>query len=104
VSSEVAGAVTRVLLPFTEGIGRRTVRLVLRVEHRPGEAEAGGRVESARVERPPPEPELSWYRAMHEATLLRWREGVHEGGAWLAQRGCVEMMSRSCLLLPRMPF
>ncbi|PTL75217.1 hypothetical protein DAT35_56150 [Vitiosangium sp. GDMCC 1.1324] len=28
---------------------------------------------------------------MHEATLLRWREGVVEGSAWLAQRGVEEL-------------
>jgi len=67
---------------------------VLRVEHRAGEAEARGRVELARVERPPSAlaltPEQSWYHAMHEATLLRWREGVYEGSAWLAEKGVEE--------------
>jgi hypothetical protein len=92
LSSEVTGSVTRVLLPFTEGLGSRTVRLVLRAEHRPGEVEARGRVESAWVEHPESSvPEPSWYRAMHEATLLRWREGVREGAAWLAQRGAEEL-------------
>jgi hypothetical protein len=28
---------------------------------------------------------------MQEATLLRWREGVVEGTAWLAQRGVEEL-------------
>ncbi|PTL78165.1 hypothetical protein, partial [Vitiosangium sp. GDMCC 1.1324] len=31
------------------------------------------------------------YLSMHEATLLRWREGVVEGSAWLAQRGVEEL-------------
>jgi hypothetical protein len=90
LSSEVAGHVVQVLLPFTEGLGPRTVHVVLRAEHRPSKAEARSRVESARVERPPPAPELSWYRAMHESILLRWREDVHEGSAWLAQKGVEE--------------
>jgi hypothetical protein len=90
LSDEVAGHVVQVLLPFTEGLGPRTVHVVLRAEHRPGEAEARGRVESARVERPPPAPELGWYRAMHESILLRWREDVHEGSAWLARKGVEE--------------
>ena len=90
LSGEVAGHVVQVLLPFTEGLGPRTVHVLLRAGHRPGEAEARGRVESARVERPPPAPELGWYRAMHESILLRWREGVHEGSAWLAQKGVEE--------------
>jgi hypothetical protein len=94
LSSEVAGQAVQVVLPFTEGLGPRTVRLVLRVEHRAGEAEARGRVELARVERPPSglalTPEQNWYHAMHEATLLRWREGVYEGSAWLAEKGVEE--------------
>ncbi|HZH78740.1 MAG TPA: hypothetical protein VEY88_22110 [Archangium sp.] len=94
VSPEVTGQAVQVLLPFTEGLGPRSVRLVLRVEHRVGEAQARGRVESARVERPPSAlaltPEQSWYHAMHEATLLRWREGVYEGSAWLAEKGVEE--------------
>jgi hypothetical protein len=90
LSPEVAGHLVQVLLPFTEGLGPRTLHLVLRAEHRQGEAQARGRVESARVERPPPSPELSWYRSMHESILLRWREEVHEGSAWLAQKGVEE--------------
>jgi hypothetical protein len=91
LSPEASGAVTRVLLPFTEGLGPRTVRLTLRAEHRVEEVEARGRVVLARVERPPPAPELSWYRALHESILLRWRESVHEGSAWLAQKGVEEL-------------
>jgi hypothetical protein len=91
LSTEAVAGVTRVLLAFTEGLGARTLRLVLRAEHRLGEEEARVRVVSAQVERVPPAPELSWYRAMHEATLLRWREGVVEGSAWLARKGVEEM-------------
>jgi len=94
LSPEVAGQAVQVVLPFTEGLGRRTVLLVLRVEHRAGEAEARGRVELARVERPSSAlaltPEQHWYHAMHEALLLRWREGVYEGTAWLAEKGVEE--------------
>ncbi len=90
LSPEVAGHLVQVLLPFSEALGPRTLHVVLRAEHRPGEAEARGRVESARVERPPPAPELSWYRSMHESILLRWREEVHEGSAWLAHKGVEE--------------
>ncbi|MCY1075162.1 hypothetical protein [Archangium lansingense] len=91
LSPEVAGHLVQVLLPFTEGLGPRTVLVVLRAEHLLGEARARGWVESARVERPPVQPGQSWYLSMHEATLLRWREGVVEGSAWLAQRGVEEM-------------
>ncbi len=90
LSGEVTGHLVRVLLPFTEGLGARTVRVVLGAEHRQGEAQARGRVESARVERSPQEPGPSWYLSMHEAILLRWREGVVEGSAWLAQKGVEE--------------
>jgi hypothetical protein len=91
LSPEVAGHLTQVLLPFSEGLGARTVRVVLGAEHRPGEARARGRVEQARVERSPQPDGPSWYLSMHEATLLRWREGVVEGSAWLSQRGVEEM-------------
>jgi hypothetical protein len=94
LSSEVTGNAVQVVLPFTEGLGPRTVRLVLRVEHRAEEAEARGRVEEAWVERPSLAlaltPEQNWYHAMHEALLLRWREGVYEGSAWLAEKGVEE--------------
>ena len=94
LSSEVTGHAVQVVLPFTEGLGARTVRLVLRVEHQEGEAEARGRVEEAWVERPSSvlalTPEQNWYHAMHEALLLRWREEVYEGSAWLAQKGVEE--------------
>ncbi|WNG55394.1 hypothetical protein F0U59_11835 [Archangium gephyra] len=91
LSPELAGHLVQVLLPFTEGLGARTVRVVLWAEHQPGEARARGQVESVWVERPPPQPGQSWYLSMHEATLLRWREGVVEGTAWLAQRGVEEL-------------
>jgi hypothetical protein len=94
LSPEVVGHMVQVLLPFTEGLGPRSVHLVLRAEHRPAEVEARGRVASVRVERSPSTfaltPEQGWYRSMHEATLLRWREGVYEGSAWLAQKGVEE--------------
>jgi hypothetical protein len=95
LSPEVTGHTVQVLLPFIEGIGSRTVHLMLRVEHRPGEAQAWGRVESVRMEHPSSTlasaPEQSWYHSMHEAILLRWREGVYEGSAWLSQRGVEEL-------------
>ncbi len=91
LSPEVAGHLVQVLLPFTEGLGKRTVRVVLRAEHGLGEAQARGRVESAQVVREVQLPGPSWYLSMHEATLLRWRERVVEGAAWLSQRGVEEL-------------
>jgi hypothetical protein len=95
LSPDMAGHTVQVLLPFSEGIGPRTVHLVLRAEHRLGETEARGRVESVRVERPPSAfaltPEQNWYHSMHEGILLRWREDVYEGSAWLARKGVDEL-------------
>ncbi|PTL78697.1 hypothetical protein DAT35_37130 [Vitiosangium sp. GDMCC 1.1324] len=91
LAGEVAGHLVQVLLPFTEGLGARTVHVVLRAEHRLGDVWARGRVESARVARAVQTPGPSWYLSMHEATLLRWREGVVEGSAWLSQRGAEEL-------------
>jgi hypothetical protein len=95
LSSDTVGHTVQVLLPFTEGVGPRTVHLVLRAEHRLGATEAQGRVASVRVERPPSAfaltPEQSWYHSMHEAILLRWREDVYEGSAWLARKGVDEL-------------
>jgi hypothetical protein len=91
LSPQVVGHWVQALLPFTEGLGARTVHVVLRAEHRLGEAWARGRVESVWVERPAQPPGPSWYLSMHEATLLRWREGVVEGSAWLAQRSVEEL-------------
>ncbi|WP_211194511.1 hypothetical protein, partial [Pyxidicoccus fallax] len=55
-----------------------------------------GWVEDARVVRTSLPAELdedavAEYRALHEDILRRWREGVHEGFAWLAQRGVEEL-------------
>lgn len=91
LSPEVTGHLVQALLPFTEGLGARTVHVVLSVDHQMGDAAARGRVESARVERPPQPPGPSWYLSMHESVLLRWREGVVEGSAWLAQWGVEEL-------------
>jgi hypothetical protein len=91
LSGEVAGHLVQSLLPFTEGLGARTVHVVLRAEHRQGEAWARGRVESVWVERPVQLPGPSWYLSMHEAILLRWREGMVEGSAWMAQWGVEEL-------------
>lgn len=86
------------LLPFTLGLGPRTVRLRLQLAHRPQDTHAHGWVEAAHVERPAPLPSenaafVAEYRAMHEHILWRWRHEVREGSAWLAQRGIEEAAS-----------
>jgi hypothetical protein len=92
----VAGEALQVLLPFTPGIGPRTVRMRLALEHGPGTSEAHGYVESADVVRPPPPPGLdadfaAEYRAMHEDILRRWREETREGAEWVGRRGVEEL-------------
>jgi hypothetical protein len=91
LSPQAVGALSQRLLPFTEGLGTRTVHLVLQAEHSPGEEEIRGLVESVRVERPESAPGTHWYLAMHEAILRRWREGVSDGAEWLAQKGVEEL-------------
>ncbi|KFE66190.1 hypothetical protein DB31_1255 [Hyalangium minutum] len=96
ISSLVASQAVQVLLPFTLGMGPRTVIVRLRLLHRAQESEAVGWVESARVERPPLAPEINAafvaeYRAMHESILWRWRYEVREGAEWAARRGTEEL-------------
>jgi len=96
VSSVLASQTVQVLLPFTLGVGPRTVLVRLRLIHRAQDTEAVGWVEAARVERPPPIPEtnaafVAEYRAVHESILWRWRYEVREGAEWAARRGAEEL-------------
>ncbi len=84
-----------VLLPFTEGLGQRTVRLEVVAVH-PLDEGARVWVAAAEVERAPlpygmDEDFAAEYHAMHESILRRWREEVAEGTAWVLQRGAEEM-------------
>jgi len=92
----VRGDAATVLMPFTQGLGERTVSLRLRLSVPPGARQARGWVEEAEVERPPPPAELNAefvaeYRAMHEDILRRWREETKEGAEWLGRRGAEEL-------------
>jgi hypothetical protein len=85
-----------VLLPFTQGVGARTVRLTVHLEHRAHEAGAHGWVVEASVERPPPPRKsdaafVAEYRALHEFILRRWREETREGAEWVARQGAEEV-------------
>jgi hypothetical protein len=96
LSKQVVGQVARVLLPFTHGVGRRTVWLEVRGEHREGESRARGQVEEARTVGPEPVPHVdedfaAEYREMHEGILRRWREGVREEAELLAGHAVEEM-------------
>lgn len=90
LAPHVTEEATAVLLPFTQGVGERTVRLRLRLLAPRNGRQAGGWVEAVSVVRPPPPPGLSpgfaaEYRAIHEDILRRWREDTREGAEWLAR-------------------
>ncbi len=92
----VRGEAVAVLLPFTQGLGGRTVRLRLGLSVPPGARQAHGWVEEAEVERPLPPAELNAefvaeYRKMHEDILRRWREETKAGAEWVARRGVEEL-------------
>lgn len=96
LSPSARGEVTVVLLPFTQGLGERTVLLRLMLSVPPGARQAHGWVEEASVERPPPLAELNAefvaeYRAMHEDIQRRWREETQAGAEWVARRGAEEL-------------
>lgn len=71
------------LLPFTRGLGARTVALTLLGEHRHGEARPRWLVVDARTLEPPPPPaEVAdfhkEYRALHESILFEFQEQSRE--------------------------
>jgi len=90
LSEQSVGRIAHVLLPFSQGVGRRTVMLEVRGAHQQGETEAHGHVQEARtLEQGLPLMEdtdfAAEYRALHEGILRRWREGVREGAELLAR-------------------
>jgi len=92
----VLNELVAVLLPFTVGVGERTVRLELRLASGKEARQVHGWVEQAFVERPPSPSELeatfvTEYRLMHEDILRRWREESRDGGEWVATRGAEEL-------------
>jgi hypothetical protein len=92
----VMNEATAVLLPFTQGIGERTVHMRLRLALSHGAQRTSGWVEEARVVRPLPPPGtnaefVAEYRALHEDILRRWREETKEGAVWVARQGATEL-------------
>ncbi len=88
-SERTVEAVVSALLPFTYGLGSRTVRLVLEGTHREQEVHPRWRGVEAETLRPPPPPEemedfAHEYRAMHERILREWREQTRESAVLLA--------------------
>ncbi len=96
LSEESVERLARVLLPFVQGVGQRTLALDLRGEHRAGDPTAHVQVLGARTLHPAPLPGkdpdfAAEYRAMHEDILRRWREGVRDGAELLARYSLEEM-------------
>jgi hypothetical protein len=76
-SPDLVAQITQALLPFTHGIGPRTVRLNLEAEHRRTERQARWRVMEAETQRPdsPAPPDLvAEHYALYERILREWRE------------------------------
>jgi hypothetical protein len=82
-------AVLHALLPFTSGLGVRTVRLEWEGVHPRDALRPNWGVVEAGTLRPPPPPEevediAGEYRAMHERILREWREETREAAVLLA--------------------
>ncbi|HYO56620.1 hypothetical protein [Archangium sp.] len=80
-SPGLGAQITQALLPFTHGIGPRTVRLSLEAEHRRTERHARWRVMEAGTLHPAPgaPPDLvAEHYALYERILREWREETQE--------------------------
>jgi hypothetical protein len=80
---EAVAALVMALLPFTQGLGERTVRLSLKGEHRHGEARPRWYTMAARTLEPlPPPPEVAdivqEYRQLHEYIIVEFQEQSRE--------------------------
>lgn len=94
--SRAADEAIAVVMPFTQGVGGRTIHLRLKLARPRGAHGTGGWVEEARVMRLPPPPELTAefvaeYRMMHEDILRRWREETKAAAEWVAREGAEEL-------------
>ena len=97
--AEAVTSVVRTLLPFTYGLGERTVRLTLDGIHQEAERRPRWSVVEARTREPPPPPrEVAdfhrEYRAMHEYILFEFQEQSRET-AVLAASISVEQLAYS---------
>ncbi|MCY1073098.1 hypothetical protein [Archangium lansingense] len=76
-SPNLVAQITQALLPFTQGIGPRTVRLNLEAEHRQTESQVRWRVmeaETLRPDSPAPADLVTEHYALYERILREWRE------------------------------
>ncbi|WP_224368271.1 hypothetical protein [Hyalangium versicolor] len=90
------GPWVNVLVPFTQGLGPRKVRMDWEGEHLPGTQQSRWRIVAAEVVRPPPpEPRNAEvaleYRAMHEQILRQWREETRESFQAMAVIGLEQL-------------
>ncbi|WP_146209596.1 hypothetical protein [Vitiosangium sp. GDMCC 1.1324] len=91
-SPGLVSQITQALLPFTAGVGPRTVRLTLEADHHRTERNARWRVMEAETLRPEPRapPDLvAEHYALYERILREWREetkaSVQEAGVVSAE-------------------
>ena len=80
---EAVNLVVAVLLPFTQGLGERTVSLSLQAEHHPGEARPRWRIIAAHLLEPPPLPPQvadihGEYKRLHESILIGFQDETRE--------------------------
>ncbi len=80
---EAVNLVVAVLLPFTQGLGERTVSLSLQAEHLPGEAHPRWRIIAAHLLEPLPlRPEVAdihgEYKKLHESIIVGFQNEVRE--------------------------
>jgi hypothetical protein len=81
---ELSGTLANVLVPFSQGLGPRKVRVELEGTSAAGARVSHWKVVAAEVIRPPPPAsenaaEVAEYRAMHEQIQRQWREETREG-------------------------
>jgi len=80
---EAVNLVVAVLLPFTQGLGERTVSLSLQAEHHPGEARPRWRITAAHLLEPPPlRPQVAdihgEYKQLHESIIVGFQNEARE--------------------------
>ena len=80
---EAVNLVVAVLLPFTQGLGERTVSLSLQAEHRHGEVRPRWRIVAAHALEPHPLPPQvadihTEYNRIHESIIIEFQEQTRE--------------------------
>ncbi len=86
---EAINLVVAALLPFTQGLGERTMSLSLQAEHRHGEPRPRWRIVAAHVLEPPPlRPQVAdihaEYKRLHESIIIGFQNEVRETAILIA--------------------